>query len=58
MDVDQGWIGRQHQYERRVLAWTVNEPDIMRRLFKWEIDGIITDNPRLARQVLEESNDT
>jgi glycerophosphoryl diester phosphodiesterase len=57
-DVDQEWIGRQHRYGRRVLVWTVNEPDAMRRLFKWGVDGIITDDPRLARQVLEESNDT
>jgi glycerophosphoryl diester phosphodiesterase len=37
----------------RVHAYTVNEHDEMARLFSLGIDGIITDNPSLARQVLE-----
>jgi glycerophosphoryl diester phosphodiesterase len=37
-----------------VNTWTVNDPDEMQRLFKIGIDGIITDDPRLARQVLED----
>lgn len=29
----------------RVIPWTVNEPDEMRRLMGWGVDGIITDRP-------------
>jgi len=39
----------------KIFAWTVNEPDEMRRLFAMEIDGIITDNPKLALQVRAEA---
>lgn len=39
---------------RRVLAYTVNQPEDMRRLFGLGIDGIITDDPRTAIQVREE----
>jgi glycerophosphoryl diester phosphodiesterase len=54
-DVNQSWIKKQHARERRVMVWTVNDPEEMRRLIQWEVDGIITDDPRLARQILEES---
>jgi glycerophosphoryl diester phosphodiesterase len=54
-DVDQAFIDRQHALGRKVNVWTVNDPEDMRRLVRWGVDGIITDDPRLARQVLEES---
>jgi glycerophosphoryl diester phosphodiesterase len=47
-------IAAEHHRGRRVNVWTVNEPDDMRYLFKIGIDGIITDDPRLARRILEE----
>ena len=37
---------------RRVYSWTVNDPDQMRQLADWGIDGIITDDPALATKVL------
>ena len=37
-----------------VVPWTVNQPDDMRRLLVWGIDGLITDRPDLARTVLAE----
>lgn len=43
------WV---HQSQRRVHVYTVNEPESMRRLISWKVDGIITDDPVLARQVL------
>jgi glycerophosphoryl diester phosphodiesterase len=45
-------IQREHRRGRRVNVWTVNEPQVMRSLFKWDVDGIFTDDPLLARQVL------
>jgi glycerophosphoryl diester phosphodiesterase len=35
-----------------VQVWTVNEEADMRRLIEWGVDGLITDRPDLARQVL------
>jgi glycerophosphoryl diester phosphodiesterase len=45
-------IRSEHRRGCRVNVWTVNEPDAMRSLFTWDVDGIITDDPRLARKVL------
>jgi glycerophosphoryl diester phosphodiesterase len=53
-DVSEESMRIEHRHNRQVNTWTVNDPDEMRRLFKIGIDGIITDDPRLARQVLEE----
>jgi glycerophosphoryl diester phosphodiesterase len=35
-------------------AYTVNEPDDMRRLIDWGVDGIITDRPDVCRAILRE----
>ena len=53
-DVSPSFVQRAHAARRRVNVWTVNQSEDMRRLFKMGIDGIITDDPRLARQVMEE----
>ena len=44
-------IRRAHRLQRRIHVWTVNKTDDMRRLFSWGVDGIFTDDPRLAVQV-------
>jgi glycerophosphoryl diester phosphodiesterase len=54
-DVDEAYVLRQHAIDRRVHVWTVNAPEEMRRLFRIKVDGIFTDDPRLASQVLEET---
>lgn len=36
----------------RVVPWTVNDPADMTRLIAWGVDGICTDRPDLARQVM------
>lgn len=54
MDVNEVMLNFEHQRGRRVNVWTVDNPDEIRRLFKMGIDGIITDDPRLARRVVEE----
>ena len=53
-DITGPTLEHDHQRGRMVNAWTVNDPEEMHRLFKLGIDGIITDDPRLARRVLEE----
>ena len=44
-----------HRLKRRIFVWTVDDEDDMRRLFKWGVDGIITDDPKLAVDVREKS---
>ena len=44
-------VKRVHRLRRRVHVWTVNAVDDMRRLFRWGVDGIFTDDPRLAVQI-------
>ncbi len=50
-DVTPALIRRVHRSGRKIFVWTVNEPEVMRRMFAWEVDGIFTDDPVLARQV-------
>lgn len=40
-------INQLHEQGIRVIPWTVNEPEVMRRLVKAGVDGIITDYPNL-----------
>jgi glycerophosphoryl diester phosphodiesterase len=48
------FIRNEHRRGRRVNVWTVNDADEMRRLFHSKVDGIFTDDPALAKRVLEE----
>jgi glycerophosphoryl diester phosphodiesterase len=41
-----------HEANRRVVAWTINDPDIVRSCAEWGVDGVITDDPRMARNAL------
>jgi glycerophosphoryl diester phosphodiesterase len=51
-DVTPNLLNRAHQLGHRVNVYTVNQASDMERLFKMGIDGIFTDDPLLARQVL------
>lgn len=33
--------------DRKIFVWTVNNLEDMRRFSKWEVDGVISDNPKL-----------
>ena len=50
-DATQQQIYFVHRLKRRVHVWTVNKEDDMRRLFKWGVDAIFTDDPKLAVEV-------
>ena len=43
-----------HKVKARINAYTVNQPDMMQRLFELGVDGIFTDNPPLAQKALAE----
>lgn len=45
-------VERAHQRGCRVLVYTVNQPDDMRRLFQIGVDGILTDDPLTAKRIL------
>lgn len=51
-DTTMNLIQRQHKLGHRVHVWTVNASEKMRQLFEWKVDGIITDDPLLAQQIL------
>lgn len=55
-DVTPQQIQRVHKLKRKVFAYTVNRADDIRRLFQLGIDGIFTDDPPLAFQILGETN--
>lgn len=46
-----------HRLKRRVHVWTVNEEADLRRLFKWGVDGVFTDDPQLAVKVRGEKDE-
>lgn len=51
-DVTPQQVARVHRLKRRVHVWTVNAAKDMQVLFNWNVDGIFTDDPQLALQVL------
>jgi glycerophosphoryl diester phosphodiesterase len=52
-DVTPAFIESTHQTGRRMHVYTVNEPEDMKRLFALGVDGIFTDDPPLALNLLK-----
>jgi glycerophosphoryl diester phosphodiesterase len=53
-DVTPRQIARVHRLKRNVYVWTVNAAEDIRRLINWGVDGILTDDPKLAVEVFAE----
>jgi glycerophosphoryl diester phosphodiesterase len=53
-DAAEALVRKNHDQNRRVHVWTVNDAGDMRRLFGMGVDGIFTDDPALALMVLQE----
>ena len=51
-DVTQQLVESAHRRGQRVHVWTVNQEAQMKQLFGYKVDGIFTDDPPLALQVL------
>jgi glycerophosphoryl diester phosphodiesterase len=51
-DLTEDSIAEAHALGLLVIPWTVNRPADMRRLLGWGVDGLISDRPDLAREVL------
>lgn len=49
-----GFIRRAHDSGKKVFVWTVNDAISMSRMMSLGVDGIITDEPELARLVLQQ----
>jgi glycerophosphoryl diester phosphodiesterase len=52
--VDRKLIERAHQQGLAVIVWTINEADAIHHLIDLGVDGIMTDNAPLLRQILIE----
>ena len=50
--VDAALVRAAHAEGRRVVAWTVNDAALMRRMADWGVDAICTDDVALARATL------
>ncbi len=51
-DVSVQQVKRVHRLKRRIHVWTVDIAEDLRRLADWGVDGIFTNDPRLALQAV------
>jgi glycerophosphoryl diester phosphodiesterase len=51
--VDEDFVSRARELGRPVHAWTVDDPDMQRRLLTLGVDGIMTNNPRGLRSLVD-----
>ena len=49
-----GFVRRAHGSGKDVLVWTVNHPAQMSAMMSLGVDGIITDEPALARDIMQQ----
>jgi glycerophosphoryl diester phosphodiesterase len=52
-----GFVRRSQEQGKQVFVWTVNDAVSLSRMMSLGVDGIITDEPALAREVIEERAD-
>jgi glycerophosphoryl diester phosphodiesterase len=53
--VNEGMVGHLHRHGFGVFAWTVDDPDEMRRLIACDVNGIVTNSPTALAEVIRES---
>lgn len=51
-DVNARQVWRVHRLKRRIIVWTANTEDEIKRLTGWGVDGIITDDPAATHQAI------
>jgi len=52
IDTDAELVSRVHAIGKRVLVWTVNSETDMKRMIRYSVDAIITDDPSLGLRLL------
>ena len=53
--VNEGMVGHLHRHGFGVFAWTVDDPEEMRRLIGCDVNGIVTNRPATLAEVIRES---
>jgi glycerophosphoryl diester phosphodiesterase len=51
--LDEALIALVHADRRRIIAWTVNDSSVARRLLDWGVDGLCTDVPGAMRALVD-----
>jgi len=51
--VNQNLVADLHLVGKRIHVWTVNEEKNLRRMLDFKVDGVITDDPGMLRQILD-----
>lgn len=54
--VDAAFVTRAHEAGRRVVAWTVDEPDALKMMVVYGVDAVICDDPAAARRVIDQAS--
>ena len=52
-----GFVRRSHDQGKQVFVWTINDAVTLSRMMSLGVDGVITDEPALAREVIAERAD-
>jgi glycerophosphoryl diester phosphodiesterase len=47
--VTKEWVEQVHSRGQEMYVWTVNDPDVAKKLANWGVDTLISDNPELIR---------
>jgi glycerophosphoryl diester phosphodiesterase len=47
-------VKQAHKHGCKIMPWTINREEDMRKLLEWGVDGIITDYPNIALQLRSE----
>ncbi len=54
--VDRRFVAGAHRREVQVHVWTINDAEEMRQLLDLGVDGIMTDEPVVLKEVLQSRN--
>lgn len=52
--ITEGFVARAHRLGLQVHAWTIDDPAEITRLLEMGVDGVMTDKPRVLRDVLSQ----
>jgi glycerophosphoryl diester phosphodiesterase len=52
-DVDQALVEQLHNSQKEINVWTADDPEEIKRLAAFHVDGIITNYPMRTREILE-----